>query len=237
MSNRKCGSAPGGDGKFVDFYKAMCAPLEGGSGRGLTKLLEVVVYIWRCEKVAREESWLVGRLRLLPKSGDLSNPNNWRGITLLAVIGKIFCSVLSNRITSHMQVIGLEAQCGFMPGKSTVDAIYTMRVSLQKRFRFQKDTWVLFVDFVKAFDTVPREMLFKVLARLGFPPKIVNLVRLFHENVTLEVDLDDDGNTISSNITSGSSKVTRSLRSSSCATFRRCWRRSFPSSRLPALSR
>ena len=66
-----------------------------------------------------------------------------------------------------------------------------MRVSLQKRFRFQKDTWVLFVDFVKAFDTVPREMLFKVLARLrlGFPPKIVNLVRVFHENVTLEVDL------------------------------------------------
>ena len=39
-------------------------------------------------------------------------------------------------------------------------------------------------------------MLFKVLARLGFPPKIVNLVRVFHENVTLEVDLDDDGNTI-----------------------------------------
>ena len=94
-------------------------------------------------------------------------------------------------MTSHMQVIGLEAQCGFMPGKSTVDAIFTMRVSLQKRFRFQKDTWVLFVDFVKAFDTVPREMLFRVFARLGFPPgpKIVNLARLFHENVTLEVDL------------------------------------------------
>ena len=53
-----------------------------------------------------------------------------------------------------------------------------------------------FVDFVKAFDTVPREMLFKVLARLGFPPKIINRVRLFHENVTLEVDLDDNGNTI-----------------------------------------
>ncbi len=53
---------------------------------------------------------------------------------------------------------------------------------------------------MKAFDTVPREMLFKVLARLGFPPKIVNLVRVFHENVTLEVDLvyhlDDDGNSI-----------------------------------------
>jgi hypothetical protein len=103
-------------------------------------LLEVVRYIWRTEKV--EESWLVGKIRLLPKSGDLSNPNNWRGMALLAMIAKLFCSVLSNRMTSHMQVIGLEAQCGFMPGKNTVDAIFTMRVSLQKRFRFQKDTWV-----------------------------------------------------------------------------------------------
>ncbi len=90
----------------------MCS---AGSGRGLTQLLEVVRYIWRTEKV--EESWLVGKLRLLPKSGDLSNPNNWRrgGITLLpvvytlAVIAKLVCSVLSNRMTSHMQAIGLEA--------------------------------------------------------------------------------------------------------------------------------
>ena len=58
-----------------------------------TQLLEVVRYIcqWRTEKV--EESWLVGKLRLLLKSGDLSNPN-LRGITLLAVIAKLFCSVL-----------------------------------------------------------------------------------------------------------------------------------------------
>jgi hypothetical protein len=42
----------------------MCAPLEGGSGRGLTKLLEVVRYIWRTEKA--EAGWLVGKLSLLP---------------------------------------------------------------------------------------------------------------------------------------------------------------------------
>ena len=99
LKNRKCGSAPRGDGKVVDFYKAMCAPLEGGSGRGLTKLLEVVQRIWRCEKV--EESWLVGKLRLLPKSGDLSIPNNWRGITL-AVIAKLFCS--SSQIESQTSI-------------------------------------------------------------------------------------------------------------------------------------
>ena len=55
----------------------------------------------------------------------------------------------------------------------------------------------LFVDFFKALDTVPREMPFRVLARLGFPPKIqvASLARLFHEkvNVALEVDLDTSG--------------------------------------------
>ncbi len=47
LKNRKCGSAPGGDGKFVDFYKALCAPLEGGSGRGLTQLLSERIFIDR----------------------------------------------------------------------------------------------------------------------------------------------------------------------------------------------
>ncbi len=110
LKNRKCGSAPGGDGKVVDLYTAMCAPLEGGSGRGLTKLLEVAqpqhILRLRCEKV--EESWLVGKLRHLPKSGDLSNPNNWRGITLLAVIAKLFRLILLGPLKSHLTCC---AQC------------------------------------------------------------------------------------------------------------------------------
>ena len=50
----------------------------------------------------------------------------------------------------------------------------------------------LFVDFVKALDTVPREMPLRVLAsaRLGFPPKIASLVRLFHENLNMALEVD-----------------------------------------------
>jgi hypothetical protein len=81
---------------LVNLYKAPCAPLEGGSGRGLTKLLEVARYIWRTEKV--EGSWLVGKLRLLPKSGDLSNPNNWRGITFASRDCEELCSARCSQI-------------------------------------------------------------------------------------------------------------------------------------------
>ncbi len=139
-----------------------------------------------------EESWLVGKLRPLPKSGDLSNPNTGRHYFAGRDCEVVLLGAPKAHDVAH-EMIGLEAQCGFMPGKSIVDAICTMRVSLQKRFRIRGCFSSIFVE---AFDTVPREMLFMVLARLGFPPKIVNVVRLFHETVTLEVDLDDDGNTI-----------------------------------------
>ena len=67
----------------------------------------------------------------------------------------------------------------------------------------QLDSWALFIDFVKAFDTVPREMPLLVkfgVERLGFPPKIVNLVRLLHEKVSLEVIVDGETITINYNI-------------------------------------
>ena len=53
-------SPTGGDGKVVDFYRAMCPPLEGGSGRGLTKLLEVVQHIWDSGVFFHERHGLMG---------------------------------------------------------------------------------------------------------------------------------------------------------------------------------
>ena len=67
-------------------------------------------------------------------------------------------------------------QFGFMPGKSAIDAVFSMRTSLERRYMAQLDSWALFIGFVKAFDTVPREMLLLVLGHLGFPPKIASLV-------------------------------------------------------------
>jgi hypothetical protein len=116
-----------------------------------------------------ESSLLVaaGKLRLPPKSGDLSgNPNNWRGIqvtvTLLAVIApRLFCSVLSNRMTSHWhvhwQVIGLEAQCGFMPGKSTVDAIFMGANRLPFNFKRQRGSRAASVWVVPSLKLLPQK--------------------------------------------------------------------------------
>ena len=54
------------------------------------------------------EEWLAGRLKVLPKKGDLSNPNNWRGIMLLGAAGKITSSIISGRLQILLAREGLE---------------------------------------------------------------------------------------------------------------------------------
>ena len=48
-----------------------------------------------------------------------------------------------------------ENQCGFRPGRSTTDAIFNMKSALKKRSEHGLESWVLFIDLVKAFDKVP----------------------------------------------------------------------------------
>jgi len=77
--------------------------------------------------------WLVGRLKVLPKKGDLSNPNNWRGIMLLDAAGKITSSIISERLQKVLAREGAEAQCGFTVGRGCSDGSFALRMALQKR--------------------------------------------------------------------------------------------------------
>ena len=100
--------------------------------------------------------WDVARLVLLPKKGDLSFCKNWRGICLLDVASKIFSSMLVRRMQVVMEEEGMDEQAGFRALRGIIDGLFATSVGLQKRKEHNLETWVLFVDLVKAFDTVPR---------------------------------------------------------------------------------
>jgi hypothetical protein len=111
------------------------------------------------------------RLKILPNKGDLRDLNNWRGIMLLDAASKIISMVINGRLQRLLKKVGIEEQGGFMGGRGGSDGIFCIRQALKKKRREHgKESWLLFVDLVKAFGKVPRGVFFVVLAKFGVPP-------------------------------------------------------------------
>ena len=84
---------------------------------------------------------------------------NYRPITLLSVVGKLFASLMATRLSAYMESRGLLAdeQNGFRPKRSCVHHIYTLHRVIQTRKAKKQGTCAFFLDLSKAFDSVWRD--------------------------------------------------------------------------------
>lgn len=133
---------------------------------------------------------MIGILRILPKKGDLSLPGNYRGIMPLETAYKIVSILLLNRLRPIAESSDHEQQCGFRPGRGCNDAVFTVKMAMKKRREHSKETWILFLDLVKAFDRVPRELLWQLLEKFGIPPKLVRLLKALHKDVLVKFEVE-----------------------------------------------
>ena len=99
-----------------------------------------------------------------------------------------------------------ESQCGFRAKRSTVDMIFSLR-QLQEKCREQRQPlFIAFIDLTKAFDLVSRSGLFTLLQRTGCPPKLLQMIRSFHDNMRGTVQYDgssSDSSPINSGVKQG----------------------------------
>jgi len=124
------------------------------------------------------EEWLIVGLKLRPQKGDLQLTKNWRGICLLDISSKVVSSVIVSRMSLVQEQEGMEERTGFRPERGTIDGSFSTNIGLQKRKEHGLPTWALFIDLVKAFDSVSREALFQILAKFWMPHFINIGVRL-----------------------------------------------------------
>ena len=95
------------------------------------------------------------------KKGDQEGPKNYRGITLLSVVGKLFNKVLNYRLLywleEHNYLFLSKSQAGFRFGCSCVDNLFFLNEVIQGRLQEGKKIFLFFLDIKKAYDTVWRD--------------------------------------------------------------------------------
>jgi len=115
------------------------------------------------------------------KKGDKTNMNNYRPISLLPVISKVFEKVLNNRINQHLNENNLidDNQYGFRPEHSTEDAIVKFVDHIEKELTKRKHVVSIFVDVSKAFDSCDHQILIKKLEKIGLRGKNLDIMKSY----------------------------------------------------------
>ena len=81
---------------------------------------------------------------------------------LLSMMGKVLCSVILDRLKDALDALLKEEQAGFRRGRSWIDQMATLRIIVEQSVEWQSSIYICFVDFAKAFDSVNRDVLFKL---------------------------------------------------------------------------
>ena len=76
--------------------------------------------------------------------------------------------------------------------RSTIDSIFTLRKLMEKSKEQQRNMYIAFVDFTKAFDTVNRDLLYGILGRLGCPAKFLRIIKKLYTNVHARLVVDGE---------------------------------------------
>ena len=178
LKSLKNGKAAGPDNIPAEAIKA-------GGDISVSILHEFLNEVWNEEELP--EDWTTGYLVKLAKKGDLSYCDNWRGIMLLSIASKVLCRVVFNRMRRAVDTKLRNEQAGFRQGRSCTDHIATLRIIVEQSVEWQSSAYICFVDFQKAFDSIHRETLWKLLRHYGIPAKIVTIITKFYDGFTAQV--------------------------------------------------
>ncbi|KAK3513913.1 hypothetical protein QTP70_032842, partial [Hemibagrus guttatus] len=156
LKRMKSGKAVGPDDIPVEVWKC----LGEAAVEFLASLFNRVL-----ESERMPEEWRSVLVPIFKNKGDVQSCSNYRGIKLMSHTMKLWERVVEARLRKVVEIC--EQQYGFMPRKSTTDAIFALRILMEKYRDGQRELHCVFVDLEKAYDRVPREELWYCMRKSG----------------------------------------------------------------------
>jgi hypothetical protein len=185
------GKSPGEDGLIPDLIKSAADAVNNDKLRGDNSVVDALTLLFNyvLHNEVWPARWSTGVIYPLHKSGDRLDPANYRPITLLSVVGKLFGRIIANRMLEWSEENGVisDEQGGFRPKRGTPDQIFLLRETLASRRERKLPTIACFVDARKAYDTVWREAAYVRIHEQGLNGKLWRQLQRMHENLTRTV--------------------------------------------------
>jgi hypothetical protein len=151
-------------------------------------LHRVIVAVWNGGKAPVE--WKRALIVPLYKGkGDRKAADNYRGVSLLSIPGKVYTSIIMQRVYQQADKQMGEWQTAFRRGRGLGDAVFTLRMVMSRCREFNQPVHMAFVDLQKAYDSVDRDMLWLALKWYGVHPKLQALLQDLHVGTQAAVKL------------------------------------------------
>ena len=190
LNQMKNGKAPGTDSLPVEFWK-------------IEELKQPLLDFCNATyNDNRPNEWGLLKLVPVPKKGDLTKPDNYRGISLAQTASKIFNRLILNRIRPAIDKVLRPNQNGFRENRSTSSHLLALRRLIEELRNHNQEAVFVFIDFKKAFDSIIRDKMFLILEAYGIPTETVNAIRTMYRDISCIVST-SDGDTYPFNIVTG----------------------------------
>ena len=140
---------------------------------------QIQIILHNCQQnYQMPKQWLKGVMTFIPKQQkDKTQITNFRPITLINIIYKIWAIIMTNRITPYMGLLTRETQTAYKTGRSTLDILSL----IQNQIQHEETKQLLLLDLSKAFDSINRNILWAILYEKGVPWELIKQIRSGHK--------------------------------------------------------
>ena len=185
--------ASGPDGIPIEFFKAVVPKGENSesSSPGINCLHLLFNRIWNGDF---PESWNEASIVSIPKKGDLTDCDNYRGISLINNGIKLISKIIAKRISNYGLDHGFirPEQFGFRNKEECVSLYISLREICQRRKFANQETYLAFLDLKKAYDSVPIGNILNKLYRLGIRGKCFQFIKNLYLSSKANVKIDNE---------------------------------------------
>jgi len=135
------------------------------------------------------ESWKVCKLNVIFKKGDATLPKNYRPISIIPVMSKVFSTLIYLRIQGAIDGQLSDEQYGFRRGRGCSDAVHVLRMVVEKSAEWGEELWVAALDVEKAFDRVHHTALFDCLMDACIGWEVLSSLRRLYSGMRAYVSI------------------------------------------------